>query len=81
LEHYEPLHQNGSLFQSVEETVNFVESEAPALSDFRDTSINIPEEAKAMIESYVGPTPSVSRMVTLGSNVSKWLYSSEWVNR
>ncbi len=39
LEHYEPLHQNGSLFQSVEETVNFVESEAPALSDFRDAII------------------------------------------
>ncbi len=80
LEHYKPLHQNGSLFESVEGTVNFVESEAPALSDLRDVSIEIPEQAKKMIESYVGPTPSVSRMVTLGSSVSKWLYSSEWVN-
>jgi len=76
LDHYKPLHQNGSLFQSIEESVNFVESEASALSDLRDMSVETPKPAKEMIESYVGPAPSVSRMATLGHSVEKWLSAS-----
>ncbi len=80
LENYEPLHQNGSLFHAIGETTDFVESEAPAFSAYRDTSVNIPVEAFKMIESYVGPQPSVSRMATLGSSASKWLLSNGWAN-
>lgn len=81
LERYESLQQNGSLFQAIERTTEFVESKAPALSNFRDASIEIPEEARLMVESYVGPQPSVSRMATLGHSVSRWLSTCGWVSR
>lgn len=73
LDVYGPLHRDGTLFQMVEYTTAFVESQAPAMSRFRNSSIEIPEEAIDMIEVYVGKPPSVSRMFSLGSSVAKWL--------
>ena len=80
LDIYGPLHRDGTLFQMVECTTAFVESQAPAMSRFRNSSIEIPEEAMDMVDAYVGKPPSVSRMFSLGSSVAKWLQSNGWTH-
>ena len=73
LESYLPLHQDGTINRDIEELRKFAESEAPALSCFKSSTENIPREAFEMICGYVGKPPSVTRMVTVGHGVARWL--------
>ena len=72
LKHYQPLHDSGELFNMVGKITKYVETHAPEMSNFRDTSVDVPEAAVQMIEDYIGAPPSVSRMTSLGSSVEKW---------
>ena len=76
LNSYLPLHQNGTINRDIEEVRKFAESEAPALSNFKSSTDAIPDEAIGMIRSYVGHPPSVTRMVTVGHGVVRWLEGS-----
>lgn len=76
LNRYQKLHENGELFDMVKQFTAFVEEHAPAMSDFRESSIEIPNGALEMIEHYVGEPPSVARMSSLGSSVENWLKAS-----
>jgi hypothetical protein len=73
LESYLPLHQDGTINRDIEELRKFAESEAPALSCLKSSTENIPREAFEMICGYVGKPPSVTRMVTVGHGVARWL--------
>lgn len=75
---FEPLHNNGALFQAVENTTTFVENYAPRLSELADRSIALPQAAILAVESYVGQPPSVSRMSTFGACTAAWLRDADW---
>lgn len=73
LESYSPLDQNGTIHRAIKEVSAFAESEAPALSRFKASTHEIPTDAFEMIRSYVGKPPSVTRMVTIGHGIARWL--------
>lgn len=71
--HFGPLHQDGTLIRAVRETIAFAESEAPRLGGLTRGSHLISNEARGLVQNYVGQPPTVARMATVGTCFGKWL--------
>ena len=76
-ESYLPLQASGAIDHAIEQVRQFAEKSASSISTFKGSTAEIPEDAMHMIRSYVGHLPSVSRMVTVGNSVTKWLEGYE----
>jgi hypothetical protein len=77
LESYEPMQRDGALVRSSERVLEIVRAEAAGIAHIRPSTADIPEEAWQIIVRYVDGPSRVSRMVTLGHGVARWLGDGE----
>ena len=78
VDNYQPLQSNGSLAQAIKRLTVFVEENSPALSNYADRRVKLPEPAIEILDDYIGQPPSVCRMCTVGRSALQWLQSSDW---
>jgi hypothetical protein len=70
---FTPMHRSGRIEQSVYEVHELSTELAGRMAHIRSGVAGMPEGARRMVEDYVAIPGAVTRMVTLGHAVAKWL--------
>ena len=74
---YEPLQKDGTLFEAQERVMKLAHLEARTIAHLRPAEIDVPTEARQLIDEYVGHPVAVNRMVTIGHGVAEWLSDAD----
>jgi len=70
---FAPLQANGAIAAAAEQIVALAREEGARMAHLRPAVIDIPRRASDTIADYVNKPTQVSRMVTLGHALAKWL--------
>jgi hypothetical protein len=71
------VEKDGALLESQRCVFDLARREAESIAHLRPRKIEMPVEARQMIERYVGSPAAVNAMVTIGHGVAEWLSDSD----
>ena len=68
-----PQHRNGKLVNAIGQVHELAQKEGASLANLRSNPVTFPTPARKMVENYVAIPGAVTRMVTIGRTLSRWL--------
>jgi hypothetical protein len=74
---YDSSQRDGTLLEARQHVMDLARLEAEAIAHLKPANIDMPTEARQMIERYVGSPANVNRLVTLGHGVAEWLSDTD----